>query len=283
MLAASLAGGMAIMLPSGAHAGDTGLVSIDFCADQYLLGLAAKNEIQAVSYEAAGLRSYYRERAEGLSTVTGSMEEILLMQPAMVLRTWRGGPRAGEIMSRAGIPSFKPPYAFDIEANINSFLEVGSAIGKTAEAQAFVDDATARLEVLRSYERSGLRAVYMTPSGFTAGTGTFVDDIIKLAGFDTIAKEADINFWMPLPLEKMVLSPPDFIVATFFGDPDVHVSHWSSGRHGVYKKMLGSLPVIHVPSRYLSCSGAFAVDAAEYIRTEAKRIGLISREDGIND
>lgn len=75
------------------------------------------------------------------------------------------------------------------------------------------------------------------------------------------------------------MSSPDFVVATFFGDPDVHVSHWSGGRHGVYKRLMGDLPTIHVPSRYLSCSGAFAVDAAEFIRSEAVTLGLIEGDE----
>jgi len=258
------------------HAVDSdGLVSIDFCADQYLLGLARPAEIKAVSFEAAGPRSYYGKRATGLATIKGSMEEILLLRPSMVLRTWRGGTRAKEIMDRAHIVSFQAPFASGIDGNIRSFLAVGERIGKVAEAKAFVAENMKRIEVLRGAPRSTLKAVYLTPSGFTAGTGTFVDDIIKIAGFETVAAEAGINFWTPLPLEKIIMSPPDFVVATFFGDEDVHVSHWSSGRHGIYNRLMGSLPTIHVPSRYLSCGGAFAADAAEFIRSEAKRLKLL--------
>ena len=255
--------------------GASGFVSIDFCADQYLLGLAERSDIQAVSYEATGPQSYFADRALGIKTVKGLTEEILLMHPSLVLRTWRGGPRAKDIMDRAGVVSFKPPYALDIAANIQSFEVVGAQIGKAAAAKAYVQTRLAKLADLRTLPRSNLKAVYMTPSGFTAGTGTFVDEIIKLAGFETVAKEADIHYWAPLPLEKMVLSPPDFVIATFFGDPDVLVSHWSSSRHGIYKRLMGDLPVIHVPSRYLSCSGLFAVEAAEFIRSEAKKLGLL--------
>jgi len=283
LLAASLAGmGVLTSAPiASAQDGVTpehGFISIDFCADQYVLGLADAAEIQAVSYEAEGPQSYFKNRAAGLPTVQGSVEEILLMRPSLVLRTWRGGARAKEIMDRAGIASFQPPYALGIEGNIKSFLAVGTRMGKTAEAKAYVTQRLARLAALRALPKSGLKAVYMTPSGFTAGTGTFVDDIIKLAGFGTVAEDAGIRSWVPLPLEKMVMSPPDLVIATFFGDPDVLVSHWSSGRHGVYKALMGDLPTIHVPSQYLSCSGAFATEAADYIRAEATKLGLLDRK-----
>jgi len=252
-----------------------GLVSIDFCADQYLLALADRSDIQAVSFEAASPRSYYHKRAEGLPTVDGTLEEILLMRPDKVLRTWRGGPRAKAIMDKAGIKSFQPPYAYSLESNFDTFLAVGAEIGKPVKAETLVADQKKRLAALQATPKSPLKGVYMTPSGFTAGTGTFVDGIIKLAGFDTVAEDAGIRSWAPLPLEKMVMSPPDFIVASFFGDADVLVSYWSSGRHGVNARMMAALPTIHIPSHYLSCSGAFTVDAAEYIRAEALKLGLI--------
>ena len=62
---ALLASMLAISLP--AVADKANIISIDFCADQYLLALADKTQIQAVSYEAVGPRSFYGTRAEGLS------------------------------------------------------------------------------------------------------------------------------------------------------------------------------------------------------------------------
>ena len=281
MLAASvsLCAAFSVVQANGdAKTGDAsspGFVSIDFCADQFLLALADKSDIQAVSFEGPLPRSFYADRAQGLATVRGVMEEILLMRPRLVLRTWRGGPRATEIMDSASIASFQPPFAYSIESNLDAFLVVGEKLGQTARAEKYVAAQKQRIAALRVLPKSAAKAVYMTPSGFTAGTGTFVDNIIKLAGFGSVAAEAGIISWAPLPLEKIVLSPPDFVIAAFFGDDDVLVSHWSSGRHGVYKRLMGDLPVINIPSSYLSCSGAFAADAAEFIRAEADKLGLL--------
>lgn len=259
---------------------DGGIVSIDFCADQYVLALAEASAIRAVSFDATGPQSYFAHKAKGLQAVDGKVEELLMLQPAQVVRTWRGGKRMGDLLERAGIKSFQPPYAFGIEGAIGTFSSVGEKIGYEQMAKAYVQEQKQRLAALKLQPRSSARAVYLTPSGFTAGTGTYIDDIIKLAGFETIAAEAGISFWMPLPLEKLVLSPPDFVVAAYFGDSDVHVSHWSGGRHGVYKNLMKDLSAIHVPSYLLACGGAFAPEAAEYIRAQAKAAGLLGEGAG---
>lgn len=273
---ALLASITAMGLPAAADNAD--IISIDFCADQYLLALADRSRIQAVSFEAGGPRSFYGDRAVGLPTVNGSVEELIEMRPALVLRTWRGGARAVKILERLSIPTYTPTFFMSVEQGFEVVKATAKILGEDAVAERLVAGYQKRLAALKSAKKYPLKAAYMTPSGFTAGMGTYVNDIIHLAGFETIADEIGIKSWAPLPLEKVALTPPDFVVATFFGDPDIHVSHWSSGRHGVYKKLMGDLPVIDVPSRHLSCSGLFAVDAAEYIRAEAIELGLIEGE-----
>lgn len=251
-----------------------GLVSVDRCADQYVLALMDRADIRAVSFEADHQRSFYQSRAVGLPTVDGTLEEVLTLKPDTVVLTYRGGPRAAEILTSLGVKAVRPPYAFTIEDNFGVLRTMGTELGAEARAEALVADYESRLQALKDAEKYPAKALYMTPGGFTAGLGTGIDDIIKLAGFDTVAAGAGINGWVPLPLEAMVLNPPDFIVATFFEDADIHVSHWSSSRHGVYQQLMGDLPTIHVPSRFLTCAGVYAVDAADYIRQAALAFGL---------
>ncbi len=251
-----------------------GIVSMDRCADQYVLALKDRADIRAVSFEADHQRSFYQTRAVGLPTVDGTLEEVLTLKPAIAVLTYRGGPRAAEILTSLGVKAVRPPYAMTIEDNFEVLRTMGEELGAEARAEALVAAYEIRLQALKDAEKYPAKALYMTPGGFTAGLGTGIDDIIKLAGFDTVAADAGIKGWVPLPLEAMVLSPPDFIVATFFEDADIHVSHWSSSRHSVYKQLMGDLPTIHVPSRFLTCAGVYAVDAADYIREAALAFGL---------
>ena len=135
-------------------------------------------------------------------------------------------------------------------------------------------DRKQRLSHLKTLKNTPLKALYVTVGGFTAGTDTFVDDIIKSAGFQSKAGDYNIKYWAPVPVEKVVQSPPDVIIGSFFDLPTPS-SHWSLTRHPYVSNMFKNLPTIMVPSSFLSCNGLFFVDSAEFIRSEAASLGLI--------
>ena len=255
------------------------VMSVDFCADQFVLAFAPRDQIVAVSNEATGVNSFFASRATGLRQTPGSVEDILLRKPDLVVRTWRGNAASDALMLRLGIKSFQPPYAMTAEDNLKNLSLAAAALGQPEGAAAMIADYHARWQALKDAPQSPLRAVYLTPSGFTAGIGTYVDDVIRLAGFDTVSPEIDLNGWGALPLEKIVLNPPDLVIGSFFSEGAVHVSAWSGGRHSAFRNLIKDLPTIMVPSKHLSCSGAFFIDAAEYIRTEASKLGLFEQKE----
>ena len=78
------------------------IVSLDFCADQYVLKLADREQILAVSPDAVREFSYMRETAQGLPTVRSVAEDVLILKPDLVVRSYGGGPKAGDFFERAG-------------------------------------------------------------------------------------------------------------------------------------------------------------------------------------
>lgn len=268
--------GALLLAPTGAAmASGTKVAGLDFCADQFVLAFADRKDIVAVSEDAVGPHSFYRARADGLPTVRGGGEEILTLRPDIVMRSWRGSLAMDSLFARVGIAAFQPPYAFDYDATLGNFQLAADRLGKPERGQAFVADLRARHQALQAMPPISMKAVYMTPSGFTAGGGTSVDTIIRLAGFDTIAADIGLQGWGELPLERLVMTPPDVVIGSFFEEGAVHVSNWSSGRHGVFRGLVRDLPTIMVPSSLMSCGGAFSVQAAEYIREQARGLGLI--------
>ncbi len=260
---------------AGEHEGKS-VVSLDFCADQYALAFADRDDILAVSQDATGPLSFYRGRAEGLAQTRSSAEEVLMLRPDIVIRTYRGSPGLDDLLTRLGVEVLQPPYAFDFTTHLSNLVSVSRSLGAPDEGVTVSGDIRARYEALQAAPPLDASAVYLTPSGTTAGKGSAVAGIIALAGLRSFATDIGIRGWAKLPLEEVVMGAPDLVVGSFFEQGAVSRSSWSLSRHGVFRRLIDDLPAVMVPSRFMSCSVAQAVDAAEFIRARALAYGFRS-------
>lgn len=251
------------------------VVSTDYCADQYVLALANNEQIKAVSFEALDVHSFHRERAKTVPAFSGSAEEILVNNPDVVVWSWRGSAPTNKLFERLGSDVARVDFALSPDDVFRNVSKIADALGRVREGETMIADYRARLAVLEKSSKSDLKAVYVTPGGFTAGLGTFVDNVIKLSGLDTVASDMKISSWQAVPLEALVLNQPDVIIGSFFDLTSAHRSKWGITRHPLLNRMMRDIPTILVPSKYLSCNGFFFIDGAEYIRREAQKLNLM--------
>lgn len=249
------------------------LVSMDYCSDQYILALADRDHIVGLSEDATSVYSFFKKRAAGIPQLRGSSEEILALGPDMVLRHWRGSPQIDVLFERAGIQALTIPFTNSPNAALQTLVDFGDKIGRGEQARAFVSERKAMQTILDTLPSSNLKALYVTPSGYTAGTGTSVTNIITAAGLDTIAEDYALQGWQPLPLEAIAQTKPDLLITSYFELPSP-ASRWSLSQNPLVNQLLEELPVISLPASMLSCNGLFDIDAATYIRTEASKLGL---------
>ncbi len=268
----NLTGLFVAALLSVAHAQDhPKAVSLDYCSDQFILSLADREQIMALTSEAVESHSFYKNKAQGLPLFKVNSELILHMKPDIVIRNW-GGAKMLPLLKRANITVASAEYGTGPEMLYKNMRHIGAALKQSQRAEDFIDDHKGRLAALKKLTSQGLRAAYIAPGGITAGKNTFVNAIIKLAGLVSFAEEIGLMGWQPLPLEALVQNPPDIIIGSFFNQKNIHVSNWSLSRHDHIKKMINSIPTIIIPGRYLSCNGIFTIDAAEYIHEKLAEI-----------
>lgn len=256
------------------------VMSMDYCADQYVLALADDDQILGLSHEARMVHSYYRDRAKDLPLLYGSSEEVLTLAPDVIVRDWGGDRRFTRTVEDAGITVAPIRYGSYEDTIHQNILDIGRAIYLEEEAQALVADLEARLTGLKSQSVYPLKAAYITPGGVTAGVGTYVDEVIRLAGFQSSADDLGLAGWSSLPLEQFVMTPPDVMIASFFDLASGPTQHWSAARHHRVREMMQKTPTIIVPTAYLACNGLFMVDAAEFIRAEWQRIQETHADSG---
>lgn len=242
------------------------VVSIDYCADQYVLSLADRDQIRGVSPRARQAFSYHRERALGLTVLDPTAEAVLDARPDVVVRFWGGNRRMVDLLERMGIAPVNVTYGHASETIFANLSRVAEVLGRGDAADRLIADQRRRIAALEAKPPLALRALYLTPSGTTGGADTDVDAMIRLAGLRNMAADIGYRGWRTVSMELLVVDPPEVFIGSFFDDADVARSSWSVARHGRLAELMAKVPTVRVPGRLLSCSGLFSVDAAEFIR-----------------
>ena len=116
--------------------------------------------------------------------------------------------------------------------------------------------------------------LYLRPNGGTAGSGTYVDAMLRLLGLRNLAADNGIRGWGNLPLEQLIADPPDLFLLGFF-DQAQPQSKSRYGRHPLLADLLERIPSIRMPSSSAwGCGGLELIDAAELISKQLMTIDL---------
>ncbi|MGI9304610.1 MAG: ABC transporter substrate-binding protein [Gammaproteobacteria bacterium] len=252
------------------------VMSLDYCADQYLLALADRSQIVALSPDALAAHSYHAEKARGIPTARASAEEIITLEPDLVLRLWGGGHRANDMPVRFGIPVVTLESGDNIAVARANVRRAARVIGQPQRGERLLADFDARLgKVSATYAATPIgerpTAVYITPSGYTTGSETLAHEVMQAAGLRNLIAAKAIRGWLPVPLEQLVLTPPDFFVAGFYDVQSNENANWSAARHRLLRDEMGNKPVVYIPGRLLACSAWFFIDAVEMIHSAAAK------------
>ena len=248
---------------SPAHAQPRRVVSLDYCADQFVLALADRAQIAALSRGSRRDDSYFRARAAGIRQTRGTLEEVLALDPDLVVRNWGGPWDAEAVYARFGAPVLQVGDAPDFAAARADVIAAGRALGHPERGGAIARDLDRRLARLRqSAPQQRPPVMYLSAGGAVAGRGVLMDAVIAGAGGRNLRTEAS---WAVLPLERMIDAPPALIARGFFDTGRTRMNAWSPSRHPALRRMLAGARTVELPAAAIACEAWFAIDAAEAI------------------
>ena len=276
---------IALLLSSPAAAAPQRIVSLDYCADQYVLALADKEQIRAVSRDATSERSNLPEAAAGLPQTPEGLEDVLARQPDLVVRAWGGGYGLESSLARFGVATVTLGFVDGFAAVRSSLRKVGAAADHSARAEAMIAHMDQRLANIAARVRlvpTARRpwAVYLTPNGATSGAQTLMHDVMTAAGLRNQGAQENVVGWRRLDLETLIMTPPDVVVASFFDLRFLDTDPWRVGRHRALQAFLNTRPVAYVPARKFACSTWFAVDAVEDLFHQFVAPRLMTAQEG---
>jgi len=109
--------------------------------------------------------------------------------------------------------------AVDLEGTYQSILDIGKLTGTLDKAQEIVDDMKQKVsEIEEKVKDAPTPSTYFVVSygewgNYTAGSGTFIDELISIAGGRNIAGNLE-EPWPEFSLEKLVEEDPEVVIVS---------------------------------------------------------------------
>lgn len=243
------------------------VISLDYCADQYVLRFVPRSHIVAVSPDARKYFSYMRDAHRDVPSVSPAAEDVLVYQPTVVVRSYGGGPRARTFFERAGVRVVQLGYPTSLAQVRAQIVEIAGQLGSRAQGEQVANRFDQRLQTLRRRQHAP-SALYTTPGGVTTGPGSLVHKMMLEAGLANYEQRAG---WRDLPLERLVVDKPGMLAVATFGDAGSHVDPWTRSRHPHVRALSQQLPSVQFEGAWTSCGGWFLVDAIEAMSQDTVR------------
>lgn len=254
---------LVLAFASIAEAAPRRVVSLDYCADQFVLALADRDQIAALSRGSLREDSYFRNRARGLRQSRGTLEEVLTLRPDLVVRNWGGPWDAAQVYARFGVPVLQVGDTPNFAAARADLLDAATQLGHAERGLALARDLDVRLARLHAQAPAFAPPVmYLSAGGAVAGSGTMMDSVISTAGGRNLWRQES---WTVLPLERLVQTPPALVALGFFGSARERVNAWSPSQHPALRRALARTRTVRLPPASISCEAWYAIDAAEAI------------------
>jgi len=190
------------------------VVSINLCTDQLAMLLAAPGQLLSVSWLAADPRSSVMpQEARGYALNRGGAEEVFALRPDLVLASSWTRRETISLLRRLGVEVAELAPAQRLEDIAPAIREMASLLGRAEEGEAMARDFTMKLDALRGPD-SGRTAAIWEAGGYTSGSGTLSDEVLRAAGLRNLAAHTGLAGGGYLALERLVMERPDLILSS---------------------------------------------------------------------
>ena len=250
------------------------IVSLNLCTDQILIDLVPAHRIRALSHVAAdAATSSIADRAAAFTRIRGDAEEVLALDPDLIVTTEFSTPTTVSLLERLGRRVVKIPFAHDLDGVRTAVTRIAEAVGAVDAGKAIVAKFDQRLAALSAAPRRDLAptAIVYQVNSLVSGTGTLEDEALRIAGFRNLAPDLSLDPGGRVALEAIVAHPPDVLVLSGpSGEYRTVVADNLS--HPALAAVMRQRATIVVPWRYWLCGTPYIADAIEALVDARRRL-----------
>ena len=256
--------GCALLWLSPAQAGaPQRIASLNKCADQLLVALVDPARIASVSPIAADAFSFLADRLKDLPANSGRGESILLSKADLVLAGAFESHVRRHLLARQGFDVVVLEPWTSIADGKEQIRRLSRRLDAEAQGERLIADIDAALARSRAIAPAPRSVLVLQRRGYTPGEASILTELIRHMGLQPYSERLGLPRGGTVPLERIVLDPPDYILMS------------ESDRRGVdqgsallwHPALLASVPPerrLYVPANLTICGGPstpFAIDA----------------------
>lgn len=239
------------------------VASLNLCADELVLRLAAPGQVASVTFLARDKSaSNVADLAESVPVNRGLAEEVVPLSPDLVIAGAYTTRSTTQMLRRLGVEVLELDTPRSVEEAYGQIRAVAARLGAQAKGEAMIAQMEKEFAAL-SPSPTPRTAIVLRPNGFTAGAGSLVDDILRRAGLDNLAARMSTDSFGQLALEQIVRARPDLLVVNEEDTPS------SLGAELLQHPALAAYPRTHrtaaVPPRLWTCAGPDLPQAARLL------------------
>ncbi len=260
---------MAIAFDGNALARPHRIVSINMCADQYLMVLADKEQIAGLSdYARDKTLSFYAARAQSYPVVKSTAEAIMPLQPDLILGSPSRRLQTRALLKRFGFRTLDVTVARNFDDIVKQTRLIAGAVGYPARGEALIASTRARLAKVRPLPSNPPPvAVYYQRQGYVTGTDTLMDEMMRRVGLQNLAGRLHDAQLAHVDLEAIVAARPNYII---FTNDQSHIRDWGAMllSNPALAAIQGKPRRLYIPDTLTVCGGPSYPAAVERLSAE---------------
>ena len=245
------------MFPLNSSAAESPTIaSTSLCGDSYLLALAP-DHISALSWQSRSPLSRASEAQRALPQIWDDPEVLLSTDADIILF----GAGEGKFSDKLGKKAVTLKWGEDFETLKLNADAIHDIIALPTDVRTDWADRVKTLKNRSNARNSKPKILYLSRSGGSAGTGTFVDSAIKAAGGENAAL---MSGWFTPDPEDIIAYEPDLIITSFFKNGYESVQS-TAFRNKVVQRFIAKYPSVEIDGSLWPCAGPGLIEAAELI------------------